>query len=46
MATGKYTANAEAIEHAYLVGSTVVREPAQCGQRYQRTVPWVSPEAA
>jgi purine nucleoside permease len=38
-ATGNYSANAEAIENAYLVGSPVVRELAQHWPRYRRTVP-------
>jgi purine nucleoside permease len=38
-ATGNYTANAEAIENAYVAGSPVVRELAQHWPRYQQTVP-------
>ena len=34
-----YTANTEAIENAYRVGSPVVRELAQHWPRYQQTVP-------
>ncbi len=42
-ATGNYTANTEAIQNAYRVGSPVVRELAQHWPRYQQTVPTGKP---
>jgi purine nucleoside permease len=42
-ATGNYAAYGEAIENAYRVGSTVVRELAQHWQLYEKTVPAAKP---
>jgi purine nucleoside permease len=42
-ATGNYAAYSEAIENAYVVGSTVVRELAEHWPRYQETVPVAKP---
>lgn len=43
-ATGNYAAYNEAIENAYLVGSTVVRELAHHWQLYRQTVPTAKPK--
>jgi purine nucleoside permease len=42
-ATGNYAAYSEAIENAYVVGSTVVRELAEHWPRYQETAPVAKP---
>ena len=45
-ATGNYAAYSEAVENAYLVGSTVVRELAHHWQLYRQSAPTAKPRAS